>query len=151
MIRVWPTLGVTPHSSEQHRQIILSEYQDVRRFCSPVASLLVLSSYEPIFLMTFFCRRCFLISFAFFLSFSNGGVSRGPLRRGILLDTAPAGRGKWSVLMMPPSAGRLWSVLVTPPSTGLLKGAPRGLRSGLGCGLMTPGLLVVRARAWLSM
>ncbi len=80
----------------------------------------------------------FFTSFAFFLSFSNGGVRSGPLIRGMELDLAVA----------PPAGGGRWSMLMTPPSTwGLLKGAPRGSGGGL---LTRPGLLVVGAEAWLS-
>ena len=48
----------------------------------------------------------------------------------------------------PPAGGGRWSMLMTPPSTwGRLKGAPRGSGGGL---LTRPGLLVVGAEAWLS-
>ena len=74
---------------------------------------------------------------SFVLSFSNGGVRSGPLVRGIELDleVAPAGGGRWSVLMGPPS------------TCGILNGAPRGAGGGL---LKRPGLLVVGRMAWLS-
>ena len=92
----------------------------------------------PIFLVSFFCSMFFLTSFAFFLSFSNGGVRSGPLIRGMELDLGVA----------PPAGGGRWSMLMTPPSTwGRLKGAPRGSGGGL---LTRPGLLVVGAEAWLS-
>ena len=51
------------------------------------------------------------------------------------LEVAPAGGGRWSVLMAPPS------------TCGLLKGAPRGEGAGT---LTRPGLLVVGRMAWLS-